>query len=249
MNDPWVALLELVCVLTPDRSEWRSHSRETVLVLLCQAAAVEKKCELERVVTPQSSIDMSVDHCTPALPIQEEDLAGDGVLVAAENFQQKSNDPSVSERFLSFLERILESERVSYRTLATEIAVSALERSGSLGQSSEGCSALVKKLLVALVKRCTDAVPTVRSRALGGVATALHFLSKSGEGTKLLRELVTHNNTAEDQSASEEYVDVATLFRAAALDEKPSVRKSALSFFDTLLPVLRASLGLEVQVL
>jgi len=239
MNDPIVAFLELICVLTPDRSEWRGYSCDTVLMLLCEASTVERKLELEK------SIGAPQEATAPSLPIDESG-AGDGVLVAVPTSEQIANDhesPTLgtSERFLLFLERLLQSERVSCRTLATEIAVSALERNGQLGKgtSEAARAALVKKLLVALVQRCSDFVPTVRGRALGGVATGLQFLSKSAEGTALLRELLTSENQAQR-------VDLAGLFRAGCLDEKPTARKAALHFFDAMIPIIRTTLSLNI---
>lgn len=239
MNDPIVAFLELICVLTPDRSEWRGYSCDTVLMLLCEASTVERKLELEK------SIGAPQEATAPSLPIDESG-AGDGVLVATptpgtEAYESEPVVLGTSERFLLFLERLLQSERVSSRTLATEIAVSALERNGQLGKgtSEAARAALVKKLLVALVQRCSDFVPTVRGRALGGVATGLQFLSKSTEGTALLRELLT----TEDKS---QRVDLRALFRAACLDEKPTARKAALHFFDAMLPIIRTALNLNV---
>merc|ERR1719253_1679123 len=142
---------------------------------------------------------------------------------------------------MSFLERILESERAAVRTLATEITAATLERSEGLidGADEDARAALVKKLLVALVRRCVDVVATVRSHAVGGVAAGLQFLSRVGKGSQLLRELTAAH-------VHPHHIDIAGLFRHAAVDEKPTVRKAALSFFDASLPLLSQALALDV---
>lgn len=270
MDDPIVALLQLACVLTPDRSEWRNFAADAIANLLCEAADVERKLALasrsggtvtkrlngktrdpalEPEVTDEPMLDPETQEASSssssgevfpvALPIADEA----NTALVLDPIAQAGVQGAV-ERFLSFLDRILESERVSYRMLATEVVVTALERSGRLTRlgTPEARAELVTKILVSLVRRCGDAVPSVRGRALGGVATALQFLAKCGESAQLLRK-VTLDATGPRQ------VDLAAMFRGAATDEKPMVRRASLTFFDTALPLLRSALGLEGEAL
>mmetsp|Transcript_34280 Transcript_34280/g.91572 ORF Transcript_34280/g.91572 Transcript_34280/m.91572 type:complete len:1485 (-) Transcript_34280:299-4753(-) len=239
-DDPIVAMLELVCVLTPDRSEWRGYAAEGIIAILSEACATERKVDMERGGTAVGV------EAVPALPIDEkagQDAECQGVLVPADGSVPETvprGAPNAAERFLLFLERLLESERVACRVLATDIAVSALERSGQLARcnSEEARAILVQKMLVTLVRRCADAVASVRSRALGGVSSGLQYLGKSDNGTRLLRELVLERGHAQ-------HINLAKIFRVAAIDEKPTVRRAALSFFDSMMPLLRSPLCLE----
>lgn len=236
MDDPVVALLELVCVLTPDRSEWRNYAVDSILVLLTEASAVEFQACLgsSGAAAPATKED----------EVKEED-DGAGAVVAVGPAEAIAPDsatkrrPGAADRFMAFLQRILESERVAVRMLATDVAVSSLERCGQLlkGRQEEEHAELVQKLLMWLVRRCSDALPTVRGRALGGVATALQSLARSERGRRLLKEL------------AKDHTGLAQLFRNAAADEKPMVRKAALSFFDVLLPLLQSPVGLEGESL
>mmetsp|Transcript_34803 Transcript_34803/g.75882 ORF Transcript_34803/g.75882 Transcript_34803/m.75882 type:complete len:1483 (+) Transcript_34803:46-4494(+) len=236
-DDPIVALLELLCVLSPDRSEYRNLSADAVLSLLCEAAAAEWKAGMEpkepgenSAVPLADAMEVEEAGVAPALPICE----GEEQVVVANPLAPPPPRGTVS-RFANFLEQILGSERVSLRVLATEVAVMSLERSGQLVKGPGSArSALVKRFLSSLVHRCTDAVPSVRSRALGGVATAVQFLSRQSDGASWLEALMADSSHAH-------YVDLKSLFRLAATDEKPMVRRASLGFFDALLPVLQGS--------
>lgn len=264
VDDPIVALLELICILTPDRSEWRSFSADSVITLLCQAADVERQLEMmgriSTAVTRRTGVKtkdpawelekaMDVDQNNEeapqavALPICEaSDAAGEGTLVAPLGSEARVVPDALnsSERFMAFLEKMLESERISVRVLATEVAVTSLERSGQLARAGaeDARAELVKKLLLALVRRCADSVPTVRSRALGGVSTALHFLAKCGNYLQLLSKIVL-------QCAHPQYLNLPGMFRVAAVDEKPMVRRASLTFFDAVVPLLADPLALN----
>mmetsp|Transcript_90793 Transcript_90793/g.228334 ORF Transcript_90793/g.228334 Transcript_90793/m.228334 type:complete len:1521 (-) Transcript_90793:289-4851(-) len=255
MDDPVVALLELICIMTPDRSEWRSYASDCVITLLSEAADMERKLALaarsgalltRRLVgktkDPATEADAEASQQQdgePALPIAE----GGGELVSA-----SAEAPLASaavERFVAFLSRILQSERVCTRVLATEVAVGSLERSGRLAQGgSDGARAeLVRRLLVSLVHRCSDAVPTVRGKALGGVSAALQSLAKCGDGTEhLLRKIIF-------EPGHPQYVDLPSLFKAAAMDEKPTARKSALNLLDAALALLHSHMKLSGEAL
>mmetsp|Transcript_90837 Transcript_90837/g.265922 ORF Transcript_90837/g.265922 Transcript_90837/m.265922 type:complete len:1504 (+) Transcript_90837:65-4576(+) len=262
VDDPIVALLELICILTPDRSEWRSLSADSVITLLCQAADVERRMEMMGRITTAVTRRTTKKTADPAwegktlevegeddgdvaLPLCEGSVAvEEGTLVAPLDSAPHSVPewPTSSQRFMMFLERILESERVSWRILATEVAVTSLERSGQLARkgSEDARADLVKKLLLALTRRCSDAVPTVRSRALGGVATAMQYLAKCGKSLKLLQRI------AVDQ-ADPQYIDLPGMFSAAAADEKPIARRAALNLFDAVVVILREPLGLDAE--
>jgi hypothetical protein len=123
--------------------------------------------------------------------------------------------------------------------MGTDIAVGLLERSGQLAQSAtdDARAALVKKLLLALVRRSSDAVATVRSKALGGVSTALQFLARGVDRTELLRRILIVR-------LDPQYADVAGIFRVAAVDEKATVRRAALSLVDATVPLLQSTLQL-----
>mmetsp|Transcript_34181 Transcript_34181/g.66164 ORF Transcript_34181/g.66164 Transcript_34181/m.66164 type:complete len:1576 (+) Transcript_34181:42-4769(+) len=261
MNDPILAVLELVCILTPDRSEWRSYAADSVMTLLSQAADVERQLELlgriksttyrrarGKTKDPVWEEVMELDEGSEeaphavALPICEgTDTPCDGAIVAPLDSEVHAipESPSCSERFMAFLERILESERTSTRVLATELAVTSLERSGQLARrgADDARAVLVRNLLLALLRRCTDAVPTVRSRALGGVSTALQNLARPGPNGHMLAKIVL-------QCAHPQYLNLPGMFRAAAMDEKPMVRRASLGLLDAVVQLLQDPLGL-----
>lgn len=251
IDDPVVAFLELICYLTPDRSEWRTSSADSVLTLLVEAADVERQIALaarseERIASrrlPGKTKDpawerQQEDSASYPLPLQD-GSAVEGAIVATSE-DGCSAQASAVDRFLSFLEKMLENERVACRVLATEVAVAAVERSGRLARwsSKDSHGELVKRLMLALVRRSVDAVPTVRTRALNGVAAALQFLARFGDSGQLLRHVAL-------EKGHSQYVDLASLFKAASSDEKPTVRRAALFFFDAALPLLSAPLGLD----
>jgi len=261
MNDPILAVLELVCILTPDRSEWRSYAADSVMTLLSHAADVERQLEMigcvntvarrrtnEKTKDPAWDQEMELNDGEEApqavaLPICEgTDASGEGALVAPLDSEPRVVPEmlSSSERFIAFLERILESERTSSRVLATELAVTSLERSGQLarGGAEDARAELVRKLLLALLRRCADGVPTVRNRALGGVATAIQNLARPGPFSQLLAKITL-------QCAHPQYLNLPGLFHAAAADEKPTVRRASLTIFDAVVPLLHDPLGLS----
>merc|ERR1719362_1443535 len=101
MNDPILAVLELVCILTPDRSEWRSYAADSVMTLLSHAADVERQLEMIECVNTAARRRASVKTKDPtwnremelndgdeapqplALPICEgTDALAEGALVA-----------------------------------------------------------------------------------------------------------------------------------------------------------------------
>jgi len=208
-DDPIVALLQLVFIMTPDRSEWRSNAANTVTTILSTVAEVEQKVE--------------------------EHGKADGSEVS----------PSL-QRFFEFLSKLLESERVACRTLGTEVAALCLERSELLapGGNVKAQLCLVRHLLLALVRRCEDAVATVRTRALGGVGAALQSIANIGDAGRqeLLKSVVLEPDHPQ-------FIDLASLYRSGALDEKPTTRRAALILLDTLVPILHQKLGLSVEIL
>eukprot|EP00419_Tripos_fusus_P031091 CAMPEP_0172781380 /NCGR_PEP_ID=MMETSP1074-20121228/203391_1 /TAXON_ID=2916 /ORGANISM="Ceratium fusus, Strain PA161109" /LENGTH=1661 /DNA_ID=CAMNT_0013618357 /DNA_START=42 /DNA_END=5028 /DNA_ORIENTATION=+ len=261
MNDPILAVLELVCILTPDRSEWRSYAADSVMTLLSHAADVERQLEMIECVNTAARRRASVKTKDPtwnremelndgdeapqplALPICEgTDALAEGALVAPLDSEPRivPETPSSSERFIAFLERILESERTSSRVLATELAVTSLERSGQLARrgAEDARVELVRKLLMALLSRCADGVPTVRSRALCGVSSALQNLARPGTFSQLLGKITL-------QCAHPQYLNLPGMFRAAAADEKPTVRRASLTLFDAVVPLLCDPMGLS----
>eukprot|EP00929_Paragymnodinium_shiwhaense_P083575 TRINITY_DN44596_c0_g1_i2.p1 TRINITY_DN44596_c0_g1~~TRINITY_DN44596_c0_g1_i2.p1 ORF type:complete len:1459 (+),score=297.27 TRINITY_DN44596_c0_g1_i2:49-4425(+) len=222
LDDPIVALLQLICVSAPERADWRSAAVESVLLLLREASAAERR------------------FADLASPSRE----------------------SVAERFTAFLERILETERTALRVLATDLAASCLETEDGGGvvpaplgadmqdalevadieaeaeATQEARAKLVRRLLDLLVQRCRDVVAAVRSRALSGVAAALRFLPRCGlAGERHCQQLLQDR----DDPA---FLDTAFMFRIFASDERAVVRKAALSFFDTMVPLLRSQLGI-----
>mmetsp|Transcript_77651 Transcript_77651/g.251444 ORF Transcript_77651/g.251444 Transcript_77651/m.251444 type:complete len:1503 (-) Transcript_77651:170-4678(-) len=252
-DDPIVALLELICVLTPDRSEWRSYSTDSIITLLSEVADVEHKAAIaarSSALVTRRLVAKTKDPADAATQEEAEGvalpLADDGGVLVSTGLNAPAALTSAGvERFVSFLSRILESERVCTRVLGTEVAVLCLERSGRLAQGgADGARAeLVRRLLVALVRRCSDAVPTVRGRALGGVSAALQSLAKCSEGTEgLLRSVVL-------EPGHPHHVDLPGLFRSAARDEKPTARRSALNLLDTALPLLQGSLKLNSEAI
>jgi len=266
VDDPIVALLELICILTPDRSEWRNLSADSIITLLCQAADVERRLEMMGRITTAvtrrttkktmdpawEGLSMEVESkgeegAAVALPLCDgTEQTGEGTLVAPLDSEPHTvpEPPNSAERFLSFLERILESERVSCRVLATEVAVTSLERSGQLARkgSEDARAELVRKLLLALTRRCSDSVPSVRSRALGGVATAMQYLAKCGKSVKQLQRIAL-------ECSDPQYIDLPGMFAAAAADEKPIARRAALNLFDAVVVILREPLGLDADKL
>mmetsp|Transcript_72508 Transcript_72508/g.143768 ORF Transcript_72508/g.143768 Transcript_72508/m.143768 type:complete len:1574 (+) Transcript_72508:42-4763(+) len=261
MDDPILASLELLCMLTPDRSEWRSYAADSVMTLLSHAADVERQLEMIECVNTAARRRASVKTKDPtwnremelndgdeapqplALPICEgTDALAEGALVAPLDSEPRivPETPSSSERFIAFLERILESERTSSRVLATELAVTSLERSGQLARrgAEDARVELVRKLLMALLSRCADGVPTVRSRALCGVSSALQNLARPGTFSQLLGKITL-------QCAHPQYLNLPGMFRAAAADEKPTVRRASLTLFDAVVPLLCDPMGLS----
>jgi len=253
MDDPIVTMLELMCILVPDRSEWRGFAIDSIVAVVSEAADAERRLALVSVAASDGpgrrrerakessqcqAMDLDGDGFCPALPLAEGQTSG--VLVVADASGPTPEALTAAERFLAFLALILESERNAVRTLATELAVALLGRSGRLARSgSEAARAeLVKRLLLALLRRCNDAVPTVRGRAVGGVSCALKFLAKCDDSTCLLRSIAL-------EFQHPQYVDLAGLFKAAAKDEKPMVRRAALHLFDAVLPLLRSPLRLD----
>jgi len=212
-DDPIVALLQLVCTLAPERAEWRAAAVETVLTLLRESVFVASKA-----------------------------TAGESGHSRCSETTDGSHRQDLVVRFLAFLERLLICEKASWRALATEVAASALEQGSSLVGDGDADSAarigLAKRLLAALVLRCKDAMPTVRSRALGGVAAALAFLSKCEEGVSLLREAVFERDCPHS-------VDLRSLFLSAGADDKSVVRRASLLFLENSLRILQSPLGLD----
>mmetsp|Transcript_3073 Transcript_3073/g.8914 ORF Transcript_3073/g.8914 Transcript_3073/m.8914 type:complete len:1267 (-) Transcript_3073:202-4002(-) len=179
MDDPLLALLQLLCVLVPDRAEWRAAACESAMLLLRDGIAAERMLDV------------------PA---------------------------TIVARFLAFAERLLCSEQVSCRCMAVDVLVLSLQESQELSGPIERAP-FDERLLLLLLSRCCDVVPTVRSRALTGVATAIGSLSGYDAGTRLLQEMLPR-------------IDLPGLFRHAAMDSKAYNRRAALLFLEAALRVL-----------
>mmetsp|Transcript_50833 Transcript_50833/g.111287 ORF Transcript_50833/g.111287 Transcript_50833/m.111287 type:complete len:1383 (-) Transcript_50833:157-4305(-) len=190
-SDPALALLQHICMRTPERAEWRQVGADTVVKIMVEAATSEQ-------INPELFADRL----------------------------------GLFDRFTNFLEQMLRCDRVGFRVLAAELSLSILEQRHLLSEAGDPAS--VAKMVKALVGRCSDAVPSVRSKALLGVAVALNCLGKNQEPatTTLLESLILsspgHHPT----------VPIAGLLRSRGADEKPVVRRSACGFFEKLLPFL-----------
>uniref|UniRef100_A0A7S4VDN2 Condensin complex subunit 1 C-terminal domain-containing protein n=1 Tax=Alexandrium monilatum TaxID=311494 RepID=A0A7S4VDN2_9DINO len=218
-DDPILALLQILCAQAPERAEWRAAASDAVVSLLGDAAAEQRRAGVEADVS-----------CLEAAPCEETELPA-----------------SVLVRFLLSLGRLLRAERASLRVVAVEVAGTALERSdvlaeagwGRAGAGEDAAAARARLdawLLAALVRHCGDAVPTVRSHALNGLAAAIAPLSKYAKGRKLLQAALSGRGLDDPGG-----VDIPRLFRSAALDEKAFTRRASLGVFEA---VLRLPVGL-----
>lgn len=229
-DDPILALLQVMCVSTPERVEWRVPGAEAVLGLLVDAAAVER-AEAERAPRAGQMIQQLIQRSRGT----------GGAELAADATQQEEEQQLIVGRFLAFLERLLESERATCRIFAAEVAGMALLQSKSLvaADAPEGRPGLDRRLLVLLVRRCGDAVPSVRSRALNGIAVALHTLTEYAQG----REMLSAPSRSGGRVTATRPLNLAKLFRTAALDEKALARRAALGLFEASLRAFQ-TLGL-----
>eukprot|EP00931_Biecheleriopsis_adriatica_P028167 TRINITY_DN16841_c0_g1_i1.p1 TRINITY_DN16841_c0_g1~~TRINITY_DN16841_c0_g1_i1.p1 ORF type:complete len:1438 (-),score=393.32 TRINITY_DN16841_c0_g1_i1:43-4317(-) len=213
VDDPLIALLQLMCACALERAEWRQLTTEAVLELLTAAVVVEQDNLSAR------SDDFGEQAMSQAL--EEEVLRrGNGVVV----------------RFTTFLERLMLSERSAHRILAAETASLMLERSSSLaaslGDAGESLRVqLDERLLASLLQRCNDTVPSVRSHALGGIGTAVGALVAYEEGKQLLADAIEGKKTA--------CLDIPHLFKSAASDEKVLARRAALALMESSLRALQ----------
>lgn len=157
--DPYLGLIEFMCIYTPDRQDYRQHTQEKVMNLM---------------------------------------------------------KPELYLRFNSFIRLLSLCDNPSRRTIACDMSVALIQTCKIDGDLSE--------FLRTVVERTNDAMPSVRCKALLGLATGLCSLPE------LIRMDVL-------DSANVEFIDVVQIFILRASDKKPVVRKAALAFFDQLLEV------------
>lgn len=230
-DEPVLALLQLACISVPDRAEWRTSAVEAVLAILADAVAEQTKAGVFHVL---------------------DDLKMDG---SDSWTSSKSHAIGMIPRFLVFLYTLLHAERVSFRVFATDLAAAMMQQSVALvgaanwngvdGAANSACGCLCKHLLEALAARCEDAVPSVRSHAVSGVAVGVAALSDKPEGLELLR-LALH---LQSSSACSSRVNLPKLFRSAALDEKAFTRRASISLFEACMRLAHASIGVDAEKL
>jgi len=242
VDDPVIALLQRICILAPERIDWRTPAAESTLALLGEAFAVEESM-------PRATEQQVPENC----PARARQCAG--AKSGARDACNKDHpgrlgskccgDVGIVSRFLTFLEKLLHCDHIPGRIIAVDVAAMMVEQWAVITPSQEATeerARLAERLLSALRNRCSDAVPSVRSRGLCGLGAALLALSKHSEGSRFL-----HTTALEE--ANPHHMDLRSLFRAAAADERALVRRAALGFLEAALQVLRSSLSLGPEAL
>lgn len=155
--DPYLGLIEYMCIHTPDRQDYRQYTQDKVMQLI---------------------------------------------------------HPQLIPRFHSFIQRLSNCDTPSRRTIACDMCIALIEKTDDPAEFFN--------LLSTVVNRTNDAFPTVRCKALNGVATGLCALP-------------VETRNASFNSEHPHYIDVAQIFIHRACDKKPVVRKASLTFLDQLL--------------
>eukprot|EP00397_Hematodinium_sp_SG-2012_P000402 GEMP01000402.1.p1 GENE.GEMP01000402.1~~GEMP01000402.1.p1 ORF type:complete len:1384 (+),score=336.58 GEMP01000402.1:128-4279(+) len=135
------------------------------------------------------------------------------VAAAATIVQFQSNHAACLERFVTFLGSLLHCETANRRVIAAEVTVAVL-----------GLEVPTWPLLASIVDRTVDLAPTVRSKALIGMALAVKGLSEEQQAKVF-------------QQHSEHFVNFRAIFMLRAQDEKAGVRRAALTFWDSIVEI------------
>ena len=120
----------------------------------------------------------------------------------------------VMERYVSgFLLNLANSDKAAWRIFSCEAISVLVQRSPAIGPV----------VFDVLLVRCRDAVPGVRSVAMKSAASVFVAMA-------MQRNL--------NDSLSAETEKIVQMFNERSIDEKPSVRRSAISVFDALVPIV-----------
>lgn len=238
IDNPILAMLQLMCILAPDRAEWRAAAADAVLTLLCDAASAER--------------DMALVGSTEARLVNRPGVhvgacAGNGGQPTVAKFEVVGvkRTSGIVCNFFAFLRLLLQSERASSRVIAVEVAICALERSAALTKPTTSYSReeLDAWLLCQLLVRCSDAVPTVRNRALAGISAGLVSVASYPAGQSLLHAAV------KEGCIGPQHFSMSQLFTRAATDAKAHSRRASLLFFEASARILHEVMGFESEAI
>ncbi|XP_026564770.1 condensin-2 complex subunit D3 [Pseudonaja textilis] len=157
-------------------------------------------------------------------------------------------------RFIAWLYGYSRNNKISYRVFALDVALALLEhpeRFPDVVLTEEEQVFLKHKFLVQvmIIGRCSDKVPTVRSKALSSFAQCLENKvipnvqdiqellhgSRTSHQLKTFPTFKTIEMTHERDSTKFDGKEIMAVLRRRAIDEKTNVRKSALQVLTSIL--------------
>uniref|UniRef100_A0A670YYL5 Non-SMC condensin II complex subunit D3 n=1 Tax=Pseudonaja textilis TaxID=8673 RepID=A0A670YYL5_PSETE len=144
-------------------------------------------------------------------------------------------------RFIAWLYGYSRNNKISYRVFALDVALALLEhpeRFPDVVLTEEEQVFLKHKFLVQvmIIGRCSDKVPTVRSKALSSFAQCLE--NKVIPNVQDIQELLhgsKYELWKENHYAGSSRKEIMAVLRRRAIDEKTNVRKSALQVLTSIL--------------
>eukprot|EP00930_Biecheleria_cincta_P069730 TRINITY_DN57439_c0_g1_i1.p1 TRINITY_DN57439_c0_g1~~TRINITY_DN57439_c0_g1_i1.p1 ORF type:complete len:1216 (-),score=250.44 TRINITY_DN57439_c0_g1_i1:19-3291(-) len=225
LDDPVLSLLQHVCVMLPDRAELRASGAEALLQVLREAAAVEALAQ------------GPLEH--PPLVARFLDF----VLRL-----QRCDRPSCRGFAVELLAALVATEEGSDSLLSIVVAMNCYSpQTEMLADHTSSLESLLDFLFNALIERCSDALPTVRARALAGVGTMSRCVAK--KMPELLRRLFLSVASTQCAEESDECREQSSLWiiPAGLRDEKGMVRRAALALLDIIVPLLQSPLGLSAE--